>query len=211
MPDRLLRYLLSTGNLVGCAAALVVVGLFLADVIGSNWPWIAAGAYLAGALPFLAATPKAPKAPPETIAALLDLLDGLQRDALPRLPPEARPQLSALLARLCELMLRLQELEGRGRLDPAARAQFRNLVVRLLPETLEAYLRLPEGYARSARLADGRTPLAHLAEQLDALQRHAAALEEALMSPYANQLLVNTRFLKDKAGDGADLPGRGER
>lgn len=202
---RLARHLLSSANLAGCAAALLVVGLFLADVIGAGWAWMALGAYAAGALPFLFSAPPPPLPEGRPTA---QVLDALERDVQPRLPAEAAPLLAGLVARLRELMPRLKELESEGRVDAAARAQFRNLVVRLLPETLEAYLKLPADYARSARLPDGLTPQEHLLAQLDALQRHVQALEDALMSPYVNQLLVNTRFLQDKVAQSPDLSGR---
>lgn len=195
MNDRIAQFVLSTGNLVGCGAALGVVSLFLADVIGSGWGWMAVGAYVAAALP-LQMRDK-PPAMPEGLQTA-QVLDWLAREALPKMPVEARKVLGDILERLHDLMPRLKTMEAEGIVDAQARAQFKNTIVRLLPDAVGTYLKLPTAYARLARLPDGNTPQGHLTAQLLALQTHVQQLENDLLSPYINQMLINTRFLDEK-------------
>ena len=72
-----------------------------------------------------------------------------------------------------------------------------------LPDTLDAYLRLPPSYADHHEFADGRTPRVMLIEQLEVLKREMDVIAARANGAQADQLIVNGRFLSDKFPAGA--------
>jgi hypothetical protein len=79
-----------------------------------------------------------------------------------------------------------------------------------LPTAIEAYLRLPQGYARSRPLADGRTALEVLLGQLNLLEKEMVDVADAVTQNDINRLLAHERFLTERFGRSAlTLPGSG--
>jgi hypothetical protein len=193
--DRILRYLLSPGNMLGSSLLLLVVAAYLFDVIDSNWWQLALGAYVGGYLPF--AFKDQPAHMPEGLATA-DALDWLRHSALPKLPPAAKPVLTDIIHRIDGLMPRLKEMETQGLVEASSRALLKQTVTRLVPDAVEAYLRLPPAYARIATFTDGKTAQDLLTEQLMLLKQHVVSLEENLLSSDVNSLLANGRFLQEK-------------
>jgi hypothetical protein len=69
-----------------------------------------------------------------------------------------------------------------------------------LPTTLQAYLTLPDAYATTRVLQDGRTPLQLLREQLQLLDDRLDEITEAVREQDSDRLLANGRFLEERFG-----------
>jgi hypothetical protein len=81
-----------------------------------------------------------------------------------------------------------------------------------LPATLEAYLALPDDYATTRQLGDGKTPLQLLREQLQLLDEKLDEITEAVHRQDSERLVANGRFLEERFGrrpDGLTLPPEG--
>ncbi len=193
--NRLSRFFLSTGNMVGSGAALLVIGLYLGNVIEHGWWMLALGAYAAGVLPGLFRD--APAHMPEGLSTA-DALQWLKESVMPRLPAASQVLLRDIITRVEGLMPRLKEMESQGLLESTNRAMLKQTVTRLLPDAVESYLRLPATYAKVATLANGKTAQALLNEQLGMLQTHVKGLEENLLMSDVNSMLANGRFLQEK-------------
>jgi hypothetical protein len=73
--------------------------------------------------------------------------------------------------------------------------------VEYLPNTLNAYLALPPGYANAAVSADGKTALQALWEQLNLLEVKLDEIAGNLHRQNLNRLVANGRFLEERFGD----------
>jgi hypothetical protein len=67
-----------------------------------------------------------------------------------------------------------------------------------LPNALQAYLRLPAGYATSRRSAAGKTALDILLDQLGLLEREMVDVADAVTKNDLDRLLAHGRFLADR-------------
>lgn len=181
--------------MAGSCAALAVIGAYLFGLIGSAWWMLAIGAYVGGYLPF--AFKDEPAHMPEGLSTA-DALAWLKKSVLPQLPQHAKPILADIIVRVEGLMPRLKEMESQGLVEASSRAMLKQTVTRLLPDSVESYLRLPTGYAKVAKLGDGKTAQELLTEQLLLLQAHVKSLEENLLSSDVNSMLANGRFLQEK-------------
>ncbi len=72
-----------------------------------------------------------------------------------------------------------------------------------LPNAIDAYMRLPQGYARNRRLADGHTALEVLIGQLDLLEKEMVDVSDAVTKNDLDRLLAHGRFLSEKFGRSA--------
>ncbi len=193
--DRILRYLLSAGNMTGSSLVLLVIAAFLLNLIGHNWWQLALGAYLGGYLPFAFREP--PAHMPDGMSTA-DALEWLSNSVLPKLPPSAKPLLADILQRINDLMPRIKEMETQGLVEAGNRALLKQTITRLVPDAVEAYLRLPSAYARLATFEQGKTAQDLLIEQLTMLQQHVVSLQDNLLSSDVNNLLANGRLLQEK-------------
>jgi len=200
--DRIQRYVLSTGNIVGSAGALAVTVSYLIGFIDGGWGLLALGAYVAGVLPF--AFKETPAHMPESISTM-DALDWLRRSATPKLPPKAKDILGQIIESVDGLMPRLKEMEQQGLVEASNRAMLKHAITRLLPDVVEDYLRLPPTYAKIKVLDGGKTPQALLIEQLDMLNAHVHTIADNLMSSDINSMLANSKFLEEKFRPGITL------
>lgn len=72
-----------------------------------------------------------------------------------------------------------------------------------LPEALDAYLRLPREFADNRVVADGKTSLMLLIDQLDLLAVTLGRISDAVSRQDANALIAHGDFLADKFGKGS--------
>jgi hypothetical protein len=132
-----------------------------------------------------------------------DVPGGLQ--ALPlrlegRVPPDVVTQVERIAGLLADTLPRV-----------AGAFEQEQTVVRTatdyLPGTLRAYAALPPQWAASHRLADGRTALEVLGEQLDVLEHAVTRMHDAAVGADARALMANGAFLADRfATSSLDLP-----
>jgi hypothetical protein len=188
------RYLMSNGNLAGCAAAATMTVLYLVGVIDSYWGVLSVVAYGAAAVGF------GRSAPPKQLPQGLDTqvyLDWLRTQALPKLTGEASASLQRILDTATELWPRLKELQDQGLVQVENRTMLKQTLTQLLPEMVTNYLQLPAVYARTYKV-NGKTPQVLLEEQLTLLESHVMQIRDGVYSREVDKLLANGRFLQEK-------------
>lgn len=204
-PSRVRRFLYGTPHLVGSAALLGGLGLYLGGVVGPGWWAIAGGLYLGA---YLVAS--AFVAEPGALAARLDeadlqnQLDALLAAARGRLPAAALPQLDSIAARARALLPALDDLAGRGVIGDKVRHEILSGLTRYLPDTLSAYLALPPAYLQLHR-GRSRDPARLLGEQLGLIDAHLGRCLDQAFGEHAADLAIQGRFLADRLG-AAQLP-----
>ena len=197
--ERALLFLYGTPHIAGSAAALAGLGLFFAGVIGPYWwaivPALYAGGYLV--IPRDATIERIVRAQ-FTEDNLKDRLDDLISAARNRVPAEAGRRLEEIREHTKLLLPKLKELTERGALAANVRHEVLQTLIRYLPDTLGAYLRLPVAYKKLHREADGRSPDALLVDQLKLLEENLGrAVKDAFAGDVAH-LEVQGRFLAEK-------------
>ena len=197
--QRVLLFLYSTSNIVGCLLAMGGLGLLFAGVIHSYWWAIVAGLYGAGVLGWPRSTwriqPSKPNCRPNCWRSKsAKLVDSVARG----LPKDALDLLHSIQATLTELLPRLRELRDRGILSPKDSFTVIETVRRYLPDTLGAYLRLPKFYAQMQPLADGRTASQTLLDQLRVLDNSLKDVSKSAFAGDAETLVTNGQFLQNK-------------
>lgn len=191
--ERLMRFVMSNGNMAGSGVALLVLALYLVGVIEDYWFGLAAIGYVAG---FVAMYRPAPEQLPEGTSSA-DALAWLEK-VLPKLSGEAESVLRSILEVLKELSPRLKEMESQGLVQAENRAKLKQLTNRYLPDALTGYLKLPALYAKSAKVVNGQTPYQMLVNQLHLLDDHVKELRAGVYSNDVDALLANGQFLKEK-------------
>jgi hypothetical protein len=197
--NRLMMYLYSTRNIVGCLFGMGGLGLFFGGVVHAYWWAIVGGLYGAGALLWprsdLAETALQTELSPERLAQQLrKLVDSVAGG----LPKEALDRLRSIQSTLSELLPRLKELSDRGVISSRESFTVVETVRRYLPDTLAAYLRLPKYYAQRQPLADGRTASQTLLEQLSILDSSLKDVAKSAFAGDAETLVTNGQFLQNK-------------
>jgi hypothetical protein len=200
--QRALRYLGSPKNVVGSALALLGLGLFFFGVIKSPriWPFVVAALYLIGAL-------IAPGARRLALGGTFDAdairsaLAHNQRLATGRLP-------APVMAKLLEIQREIADLIPMAAQFPAGSQDLfviQRTATDYLPTTLQAYLALPPQYAATKVVADGKTALQVLSDQLELLDAKMDEITEAAHKQDSDRLLANGRFLEERFGNRSDL------
>lgn len=195
--ERVLRYLGSTRNIVGCVLALLGVAAHLLGLAGAFWPVVVAALYGAGAL----------LAPPErarlTIArtatdpaALRDDLDALLRRIDGRFPADVHAAVDALAEVVRGVLDRAEQLSG----SPDQAHVVSQTIRRYLPASLEAYANLPRGYALTRRPGRERSAHEELLAQLALLDARLREVADAIHRGDEQALRDQGRFLRDKFG-----------
>lgn len=192
--DRALRVLLSNSNLAGSVLALGVVVAFLFGLVQQYWFALALLGY---ALGYLVMYREDPEHCPEGLSTT-QTLSWLQSKALPKLTGEAQALLKSILDVVTDIAPRIKALEGEGLVQAENRAKLKQLVSRYLPDVLEAYLKLPSLYAKSARVSQDKTPYLILVDQLRLLDNHVKELRDGVYAQNVNELLANGQFLREK-------------
>jgi hypothetical protein len=118
----------------------------------------------------------------------------------PALPAPAVSLVDQLGVQLDALGLQLEHV------DPAhpAAAETRKLVGEYLPETIDAWRRIPAHLRREERA--GATPDAQLVDALGKISREVDHVTRQLAEGSLDDLAIRTRYLDYKYGDGAELP-----
>jgi hypothetical protein len=113
-----------------------------------------------------------------------------------RVPAEVEEKVAAIRQTVLDILSRRGNL---GAQSPQLFAVLRT-ATDYLPTALEAYLRLPAGYATSRRLEGGKTALEILLDQLGLLEREMVDVADAVTKNDLDRLLVHGRFLADRFG-----------
>ncbi|RLK59795.1 hypothetical protein [Actinokineospora cianjurensis] len=197
--DRVVRYLGSTKNLVGCVAGLGGVGLHLVGLAGPYWLPVIGALYLVGAL----------AAPPERVQLSVD--PAIEASRL-------RADLAALLAKVRAETKRMPEgaldrLEHIGEVlgavlarpdDLAADPETSHSVTRLVrvdvPLAVETYLNLP-WWIGVAKRSNARSAAGELLAQLDLLDLDAEKVATHFFADDLRRQSDHTRYLEDRAED----------
>ncbi|HKW41800.1 MAG TPA: hypothetical protein VJN39_11180 [Gemmatimonadales bacterium] len=202
---RLLLFLYSNRNLVGCLLAIGGLVLHFVGMLEHYWLAIVAGLYGIG---YLAAPERreyvftlggelTAEAIGTQLAAMIKGLSGkVEPDVLERVQ-RIRESIDVLLPRLLA-----QESLGDKSLYIV-----RQTALEYLPTTLQTYLSLPAAFRRLHVVRDGKTPKALLLEQLDLLDAKMKEIVTSVAENDTQALLVNGRFLQEKFGTQGFLLG----
>lgn len=197
MSNLVLKYLASPrGRLAAAAAGVATVAHFV-GLYDSGWPLVAGAAYV-GVWLLPVGKPKTETPPPPAAErTTAQAIEHLRSSVMPNLPLASRELLGDILKRASELMPKLKEMQGAGLVQLENRTELKQTVKTHLPLALEAYLKLPSNYARTAKLQDGRTAEDHLMDQLTMLRDHVKGLQEAAITDDVNKLLAQSRYLNE--------------
>ena len=189
-------YLTSRKNLVGSALGLVGVGLSLAGIVTGVVPAVGVigGLYAAGAL----ATPQGRKQAADggdavdvdAIRRQLKQLAALANSA----PSDISLKAQGIIGQLSDLLPRIQ-----GKSDGAEDAYvISRMATRYLPDTLDAYFKLPRTYAETQKLAGGLTAHQLTLQQLDLLTMKMSEVTNAVLKGDSDALAAHGRFLAER-------------
>ncbi len=220
---RLGRLIASPANWCGLGAAIVVLGLKAAGLLGTLGLGLAvlgyAAGFVIGGLWFGFPSSKEPEWEAlqfddegDAQQAMERALNGVRR--LTEHNPGNRIPAS-LQARVLELCTALEQLldqweRSRGTLSLQDSFHARHIAIRYLPEALNTYLSIPAAYASGKLLENGKTAQDTFKDTLVELEAKVRQLGDDLASQDAHAFLVHSRFLKEKFGAGSGLlPGAG--
>lgn len=188
----------STKHITGCALAIAGPALALAGVLAPPVGFaLVPPLYAVGAL-------VAPARRHVEVVGGVDAreversLRDVQRRALPPVPREIRFKIKRITTTITELLPRAGAL-GAGSPDQYLLVQ---CATHYLPTAFQAYLDLPRDYADHRVVADGKTPLALLSEQLDVLTTQIDQIADRVNGVHSDKLIANGRFLSQKFGRG---------
>ena len=195
---RLVSYITSIKHITGCALAAVAPLLAVAGVLT---PPVALALLPSLYVIGVAAAPT--RRPVHDIAGVdpRDIhrcLRRLDRRVIPRLPNRVRVRAFKLVRRMNDLLMRAETL-GAGSVSQYTLVR---CATDYLPTALQAYLDLPRRFADHHVVADGKTPLALLSDQLDVVEGQLDHITENLNGAHSAKLIANGRFLAQKFGRG---------
>jgi hypothetical protein len=195
VPRRSTLYLYSTKNLVGSALGLVGLALFFTGIVGALWPVVVIGLYLAGAL----LTPSSGGYDLHSGWDAPDIRKAMQsqmRTINGKVPNEVLAKVSNIQDTVVNLLPRVERL-------PAGSEDLyvvQRTALEYLPTALEAYLNLPRAYATLHTVADGKTAMQVLVDQLSLLESKMNEISDDIARNDSDKLLANGRFLAEKFG-----------
>jgi hypothetical protein len=205
--ERLVSYLGSRKNIAGSGLALGGLALHFAGLAGPFWPLVVVALYGIGVL-------VVPRRRPVGLAATLDVgeirkaLDRTVRMGEGRLPSDVQTKVAEIRQEVLDILPSANQFPA-GSEDLYV---IQRTATDYLPATLEAYLALPDDYATTRQLGDGKTPLQLLREQLQLLDEKLDEITEAVHRQDSERLVANGRFLEERFGrrpDGLALPPEG--
>jgi hypothetical protein len=203
-PGPAARYLTSTKNITGCVLAvggpvLAVTGV-IAPPLGLA---LIPALYAIGAL-------AAPRRRPVDVVAGVDpqdvrrSLSEIRSRTANRVPSQISSRIATIADTITETLPRADAL-GAGSPGQFVLVQ---CATDYLPTALQAYLDLPRTYADHHVVADGKTPLGLLTDQLDVLAKEIDEIADAVNRADSDKLIANGRFLAQKFGRGPlDIDG----
>jgi hypothetical protein len=191
------RYLVSNRNLVGCALALVGLGLHFLGLAGRYWPLVVIGLYLVGVavMPSQRVRLSGPVGTgPEDLKAAIGRL--VRRARKEKVPTLVLVRLRRIEVLVDGLLARPAQLAAR----PEAWLAVDSAVRTDLPASFEAYLNLPRWYAGRRRLpGTGRSAEQELVEQLRSVERVLRATADTVHGGQARWLVEHGRRLDEQA------------
>ena len=192
---KIVLFLYSTKNLVGCILALMGLGGFFFGLFQDWWFPITAGLYAVGWLAVPADESFGIQIHEEaTMENWISGLDELIQESKHKLPHEALNKLHSIQEMVVALAPKL--FSGTMAMDYAI--SMTNAINRDLPETVENYMRLPPVFATLYIVDQGKTCKQLLLEQLDFLNEQLTKIAENVYKADAEALVVNGNFLKEK-------------
>jgi hypothetical protein len=119
---------------------------------------------------------------------------------------------ASLQARVLELCKALEGLlfqweRSKGSLSLQDSFHARHIAISYLPDALNTYLSIPASYATTKVLANGKTAVDTFKDALGELESKVRQLGDDLASQDAHAFLVHSKFLSEKFGAKAGLPG----
>ncbi|HLV55802.1 MAG TPA: hypothetical protein VKY71_09560 [Actinotalea caeni] len=136
--------------------------------------------------------PELPPAP--TSEEILASVEDVRRRVAGRVPPAVQARVERIARTVAEMVPRLDR--------PGLGSRQAHTVVATatsyLPEAVDAYLRLPRDFADRRVVADGKTSLMLLVDQLDLLGATIAKISDAVSRQDANALIAHGAFLEEK-------------
>jgi hypothetical protein len=195
MNDRLIRYLYSAKNIVGCLLAAVGLVLLFTGRIGALGPVVVVGLYLIGVLVTPGSKPIELNSgfEPDDVK---DALDTQVRIITGRVPPEVMAKVLKIRQTILGILPRS------GNFAPGSPELFvvERTATDYLPTSLRAYLNLPRAYATLHQVQDGKTPKQILLDQLTLLEAKMDEVADNIHRNDSDRLLANGRFLAEKFG-----------
>lgn len=188
-------YVYSTKNLVGSGLTIISLGLYLTGVVQDYWWLIAATAYGAGAI----GAPGNSKLDVEMRKEMndQDILNGLNA-MVTRVPQLLPDKISEDVVSICENLKTLIPSLTRSGSGGQVAFDIRTIATEYLPQTLEAYLRLPKAFRVIAKSSDGKDADQMLGEQISTLKIRLEKVTESVASADAASLAENGRFLQER-------------
>jgi hypothetical protein len=192
---RILLFLYSTPNLVGCVLAIAGLGLFFGGVIADWWLPIVAGLYAIGWVAMPADKDIELQVRNEmTQDNLVESVEELMRQSKHRLPGEAIER----LAKIRDVVVALAPKLFSGDVPMTYAITLINAVTRDLPQTVKNYLHLPTAFATVHSVENGLTCKQLLLGQLDLLSAQLSKIAENIYKDDADALVANGKFLQEK-------------
>ena len=134
-----------------------------------------------------------PPAPPNS-AEILAAARAVEERIHGTVPPAVEARVHRISMRIAEMVPRLDRM-GIGNLQAHTVVA---TATSYLPEAVEAYLRLPRDFADRRVIANGKTSLMVLCDQLDLLAVSLGRISDAVSRADANALLAHGEFLASK-------------
>ncbi|MFZ2725003.1 MAG: hypothetical protein WAX77_01995 [Methylococcaceae bacterium] len=195
MNKRLLLFLYSTENIVGCLLASFGLVAFFVGIIKAYWLFIVVGLYALGFL----LTPKAKFASNLghenlSVRELQLVLDGLITKISKRVSAEVLTKVVTIKDNIFMILPRLEAMNA-GDYDVHVLEQ---TVLDYLPQMLSTYLELPPVFAKMHKMRNGKTPQEALIEQLSLLDEQIQRILVNVNNKNAEALMAQGEFLKSK-------------
>jgi hypothetical protein len=195
MRRRLVLYLYSGKNILGCFLALLGVVLHLIG-LERFWWLVVIGLYLIGAL-LVPSPTRTPELHREFDAADVEkTLKQVLTRVMGRVPDDIFGKIQAIENAIQLILPRV------GEFGPGSKDLFilQRTATDYLPDALESYLRLPRAYATVHPIREGKTARQLLADQLDLLLSQMNEIAIAVNKHDADKLLAHGRFLEERFG-----------
>ncbi len=188
-------YLYTNKNIAGCICAIVAVGAYLTGVIHDFWWEIVVGAYVVPAL-------AVPGQRDTGVSLDQQMSDAEIVSNLKRLADRSEHLLPADCAKdvadICSMLETAIPGITAKNLPDQLTHDVRTTATEYLPQTIDAYLRMPPAYRNVKKLQDGKTATQIFQEQVALLKSHLQNVVNDLASNDSTALLANGRFLREK-------------
>lgn len=190
------RYVRSRKNIAGCVLAVGGPVLIFAGVVAAP-----VGLALTPVLYAIGALAAPPRRRVDVVAGLdkndvRTSLDKIQKRITARVPGRISAKVNAISRTIKEILPRADAL-GAG--SPGQYVLYM-CATDYLPTAIQAYLDLPRHYADTHVVADGKTSLDLLADQLDLLEKEINEIAANVNRADTDKLVANGRFLEEKFG-----------